>query len=823
MAKTKKLLTAAVFGASACLFGAAISFSVQPVSATSALDNYAQSFAMDKGAKILYDGENTGIRFTALMDSGDYDDLIELNSDTVTVKFGVIVMPYDYVTTGKELTPENIFGANGATKKYCFEDKQTCVCGLTHVSNYESPTLYEDEAKHPGKRIINCSLIDILDDNMPRPFVGVGYVAYEDKTDAENVVTAYKLAQFYNGDVKNNVRSPLYTAQLTYDTVETTQQEIIDDMYFADYVGKNFMYTVNYNVLNKQNEVVKTETMTKYAPFNTKISAPEYDGQDEIFGKLTKVQDDTQYLVYNENKTVIDVNYVNDVKPVITGEIPALIYKGTTQEFAFTATDVYGTELTLTKTLVDAEGNETPVENEYTFDSVGEYTLVLTATDSDGNTTEKTIEFTVDITPEEKYGGMSKVGAIEGTSDIVARIYSGWSADVYDFTNASDATRTYLKNAVPTEQIAGKTPAISYYWEAQNYYSIRLGIQTPLTKADLEGYKEYSGLDTLYFELYMENTNVSTYSRMMKKLTGVNTDGTGVYETVYLTTNQWNTVEYDIDLLIENYETIFYPQGRGSDWLAWQSGSGLVLLATPNKTENNSDWNALDWNNKYYVGEAYISSAEAIDKEAYGGVEKLNAIDSTDDIVARAYWGNYATTYNNFSDEGGFTRAYLKNEVPTEAVGGKSNVVKYYSTFSSYTSMRFGIQPIISKTDLEKYAKYSGLDTLYLEFYNENTSKPTDVKLMKVLTGVNADGTGVYETREFKSGEWHAIEYNVDFLIANYDAIFAPSVAASTYPVAGLTLLAAAHSTEGSDYTMLENVNVCYIGEVYFGKSTQQN
>ena len=34
-------------------------------------------------------------------------------------------------------------------------------------------------------------------------------------------------------------------------------------MYFADYVGKNFMYTVNYNVLNKQNEVVKTETMVE--------------------------------------------------------------------------------------------------------------------------------------------------------------------------------------------------------------------------------------------------------------------------------------------------------------------------------------------------------------------------------------------------------------------------------------------------------------------------------------------------------------------------------------------------------------------------------
>ena len=145
MKKTKKLITAALVLACGGLFGGAVGVSASNVSATTTWKTYTQSFTMDKGAKVLFDGENTGIRFTALMDSAEYQNLMALNSDTVKISFGVVVMPYDYVTADKALTEENLFGEN---KKYCFEDKATCDCSLTHVSSYESSKLYEDAEKY---------------------------------------------------------------------------------------------------------------------------------------------------------------------------------------------------------------------------------------------------------------------------------------------------------------------------------------------------------------------------------------------------------------------------------------------------------------------------------------------------------------------------------------------------------------------------------------------------------------------------------------------------------------------------------------------------
>ena len=312
MAKRKSLFVSLLIAMSVCFFLMAMLVATPKASAYAPLDAYAQTFTMDNGAKVLLDGENTGLRFTATMDSDEYDDLVALNSDTVKVRFGVIIMPYDYVTETTALTEENLFGAS---KKYCFEDD--CECGLIHVSHYESASLYEDAVKYPGKKVINCSLIKLIENNIPRPFVGVGYVSYVDTTDAENPVSDYVLASFYNGDILNNVRSPLYVAQVTYevDNLNADQEQVCEDDYFAPFASKNFAYTVNYNFIDRRdNSVIKSEKVTKYAPLNSKVTAPDYDGEDDTFDALTKVEDATEYTVYNENKTVINVNYVNEMQ-----------------------------------------------------------------------------------------------------------------------------------------------------------------------------------------------------------------------------------------------------------------------------------------------------------------------------------------------------------------------------------------------------------------------------------------------------------------------------------------------------------------------------
>lgn len=826
MTKTKKTLFTTLLGVSACVCGVAAS--AQPThtaKAESAISAYTQSFVMDNGAKILCDGENTGIRFTAMLDSEAYTSLIGLNSETVEVAFGMIVMPYDYVTADKQLTKENLFGANNAAAQYCFKDATECDCSLTHVSRYESEKLYENE-KYPGKRLISCSLIDIMPNNIARPFVGIGYISHTDKTNPDAPVVEYELAPFYQNDIMNNVRSPLYTAQVTHelDPIGDGGRKFIEDEYFASYVGKNFKYTVNYNVVNKKdNSVIKTETVTKSAAFNTKISAPDYDGADADFAKLTKVQDDTQYTVYTENKTVINVNYVNDVAPTITGELPEVLFENEIQAFDFAATDALGAAATVVKTVTDKDGNTIDVDTEYAFDTVGEYTLKVTATDVHGNVAEKSSQFVV--IGAEQYGGKMSVSAFDSVDDIVGRAGSGWTVTNFSFDDNGGATAAYLQTTTEfEEELAGKMPTVKYSRkEGQTgYMTVRVGLQPTLTKTDLIGYKKYSGVDTLYVEFYNEHTQWPAAIKVMLKLVGVNEDGTGVYEKFEVKSGQWNTIAFDIDMLIDNYDTIFYPQAHHSTKPA---GKGLVLLSAGGMTTEGSSADMVSEKNFYYFGGIFFSSEENLAMEKYVGVEKLNAISSVGgtifegDIVARGYVGNSELVYNNFADDGGCSAAWIQITTDfTEQVAGKMPTVKYSTLENKYLAARYGIQTVISKADLINYKQYSGLTKLCFEFYNEHEQWPAAIKKIKKLVGVNEDGTGVYEMVDIKSGEWNTFEFDIDMLIEHYDTIFYPTAKHGTKPVAGLCLLVSANTAEGSSADMVNHLNHCYIGEIYFAK-----
>ena len=410
---------------------------------------------------------------------------------------------------------------------------------------------------------------------------------------------------------------------------------------------------------------------------------------------------------------------------------------------------------------------------------------------------------------QEKYGNVDHVNAIKTSDNLVARIYYGHSANVYNFGDAGGYTEAYLKSSVPTEQVDGKTPIISYYWEKNDYYSLRLGVYGVISKVDLENYKKYSNIDTLYFEFYM--SHIYTYERSMKVLIGVNTDGTGIYEMVKLGTNKWLTLSYDVNMLIENYNIIFNASNA--------SDGGLVLIATPNKNENNFDWNALDYNNKFYVGDIFYASKESKDKEKYSNATKVSAISSSANIIATGWTGNSGTVYTSFSDEGGAYSAFaVPNLNPTEAVGGKVPTIKVGIKTDKYLATRFGLQPSLTKADLVGYKKYSGLTKLYVEFYNEHALYPTAMKRVKVLTGVNEDGSGVYEFVEYESGKWHTIEFDLQMLIDNYDTIFAPTYKFDNAHE-GLCLICSANSAkEGADVNMVSMNNTMYLGEIYLGK-----
>ena len=414
-----------------------------------------------------------------------------------------------------------------------------------------------------------------------------------------------------------------------------------------------------------------------------------------------------------------------------------------------------------------------------------------------------------------------KVSAINGAEHVVGRVSYAWNASVYDFEDGSGKyTEKYLQATVPETEIDGKVPTVGYRWDTggTTALAMRLGLQPSMVKECLAEYKEYGALTSLYVEVYMQYP--TTYVRNVKKLVGVNQDGTGRYEFIQLKTNQWYTLEYDIEFLLEHYDAIFNPLK--------EKGKGLVLLATPSLKEEQKDGAATNDSNAYYIGEVYYSSQEYFNQQKYAGVEKVSAISSVGgaifegNIVARGHFGNeYGNILpTNFADDGGCSAAWIQITTEfTEEVAGKMPTVKISNkTTDKYMATRFGAQISLSKEDLIGYKQYSGLTKLCFEIYNEHTQWPSGMKMMKKLVGVNEDGTGVYETFEMKSGEWHTIEFDIDMLIEHYDTIFYPTAHHSTKPSAGLCLLVAAKVSEGSSADMVSWKNANYIGEIYLAK-----
>ena len=93
------------------------------------------------------------------------------------------------------------------------------------------------------------------------------------------------------------------------------------------------------------------------------------------------------------------------------------------------------------------------------------------------------------------------------------------------------------------------------------------------------------------------------------------------------------------------------------------------------------------------------------------------------------------------------------------------------------------------------------------------------MKKVKVLTGVNTDGSGVYTFVDYVSGTWHRIEFDIQMLIDNYETIFAPTYKRPDESHVGLCLICSANTVEGSSAEMVSMNNTMYLGEIYLGKT----
>ena len=244
-----------------------------PIIKTSALgDIDVSSLKMKDGAAVrLKDLNNpnetrsrNGLRFTALFNKNIYNKLEELDLayNDVSVGYGMLIVPYDYVTGYAAVTVENIFGEN---PKYYIDGVTEAKDGLKKIGGWHHVDLPEEDGDTREKEVY-CSIINIKESQLTRQWVGVAYVEY-----IENGA-----AQYYMTEVDaSNARSMVYVAQKAIQDKSSKapndkQKEWLETYYttYSDTTvtipTKEYTYTVNHIKVDPLgNETIEKSTVSK--------------------------------------------------------------------------------------------------------------------------------------------------------------------------------------------------------------------------------------------------------------------------------------------------------------------------------------------------------------------------------------------------------------------------------------------------------------------------------------------------------------------------------------------------------------------------------
>lgn len=234
------------------------------------------SFRMAYGASVRFkakDGKN-GIRFEATMSKTKYEELEKLENNTektVQVNYGMLIVPYDMVKTNA-LTPENVFSAGGV---YCVEDSETCKCGKTHIASvtYEklSDTVTTDTVVN-----LRGSLVDILESNLTREFVGAGYIEYVVDGVSSYVMAANALDEAGtegSESLANNTRSMTYVAQLAIEDNADDSNNTLQTSYVTPLLKREYPYTVNHYLPDGEGGYQAAKTETLYGKLGDQVAA----------------------------------------------------------------------------------------------------------------------------------------------------------------------------------------------------------------------------------------------------------------------------------------------------------------------------------------------------------------------------------------------------------------------------------------------------------------------------------------------------------------------------------------------------------------------
>lgn len=275
----------------------------------------APAFTMADGAavrNVSTDKTKNGIRFTASMTSDAYL-AAEGNAD-YDVKYGIAIIPKDYAeTSGFGITAENLFGANAVytseltAKEAKEQNKRAMVVGES------------DELRAEGNAyVLKVAMVNILDSNLLREFIGTPYVAYKAK--AETSYT-YVLGNYYQDDVSNNTRSMTYVAQRAIEDGEDDDSDTLYTTYVQSVINakKTAAYTVKRYFADGYGEYVYDEAYSETgegaigSEIGTEYTGSRYMGAYELnTEKSTK-----NPVVYANGKQVVKLYY--DLKSDLEG------------------------------------------------------------------------------------------------------------------------------------------------------------------------------------------------------------------------------------------------------------------------------------------------------------------------------------------------------------------------------------------------------------------------------------------------------------------------------------------------------------------------
>lgn len=286
--KRKRFIIGMATAATCFLTVAGISLNASKTEAQAQSAFQTVAFNMDKGASVrLTSSElNNGLKFTAYMSKADYESV-----ETESVSYGVLIVPYDYIENGYEITVDNVFG-----KTPVYSSAETLGTGQKRIVNLscDEMTLDKDDA---GRYLVQGSITDILTKNLTREFFGLAYMTNG---------TDYRFADYTEGE---NVRSMVYVAQLALEDDELTeaQKERVKAAYTENtaVTSLSSSYTVNYYKEKSDGTYdVTTNTVTGNINSAVTVQTSVEDGYslDEKGSRLSGV-------IYANQKAVFNVYY----------------------------------------------------------------------------------------------------------------------------------------------------------------------------------------------------------------------------------------------------------------------------------------------------------------------------------------------------------------------------------------------------------------------------------------------------------------------------------------------------------------------------------